>query len=265
MGKIRKMLETRKIMINKSKATQKFCILTTQRSGSTWLSTILDSNPKIQGFRELFIDQEFVFPDSKLDTFLLYKKNNSSKKRPQATFEYLHQLDNYIEEREAIGFKLMYDQLIDYPEIIVKLIQEKYKIIHLVRENYLDAIISSKIKDEQGIVHTKVKIEPKEVYLEPNWLVKRLNKQAKKIRIANIFLSLMPNQVLNITYNDLRVNQEQTLSSISNFLELSLSREDQFKSELKKSNNKSHQQIIKNYNEVNLALAGTKFFPLLNK
>ena len=56
-----------------------------------------------------------------------------------------------------------------------------------------------------------------------------------KVRIANIFLSLMPNQVLNITYNDLRVNQEQTLSSISNFLELSLSQEDQFKSELKKA------------------------------
>jgi len=235
-------------MKNSSKEIQKFCILTTQRSGSTWLSTILDSNPKVQGFRELFIDQEFIFPDSKLSTFL-----------------FLHNLDNYLNQREAIGFKLMYDQLLDYPEIILKLIQEKYKIIHLVRENYLDAIISSKIKDEQGIVHTKVKIEPKEIYLEPLWLIKRLNKQAMKVRIANIFLSLMPNQVLNITYNDLRVNQEQTLSSISNFLELSLSQEDQFKSELKKSNNKSHRQIIKNYDEVNLALAETKFFRLLNQ
>jgi len=252
-------------MKNSSKEIQKFCILTSQRSGSTWLSTILDSNPKVQGFRELFIDQEFIFPDSKLSTFLLYQKDNADKKRPKITFEYLHNLDNYLNQREAIGFKLMYDQLLDYPEIILKLIQEKYKIIHLVRENYLDAIISSKIKDEQGIVHTKVKIEPKEVYLEPLWLIKRLNKQAMKVRIANIFLSLMPNQVLNITYNDLRVNQEQTLSSISNFLELSLSQEDQFKSELKKSNNKSHRQIIKNYDEVNLALAETKFFRLLNQ
>ena len=259
------MIETENTMINKSKVTQKFCILTTQRSGSTWLSTILDSNAKIQGFRELFIDREFVFPDSKLDTFILYKKNNAGKKRPRITFNYLSKLDDYAEAREAIGFKLMYDQLIDYPEIIVKLIQEKYKIIHLVRENYLDAIISSKIKDEQGIVHTKVKIEPKEVYLEPMWLIKRLNKQAMKIKTASIILSLLPNKVLNITYNDLRVNQEKTLSSISNFLELSLSQEDQFKSELKKSNNKSHRQIIKNYDEVNLALAETKFFPLLNK
>ena len=252
-------------MKSKTKEVQKFCILTTQRSGSTWLSTILDSNPKVQGFRELFIDQKFVFPDSKLSTFILYKSNSSAKKRPEITFKYLQKLDNYLEEKEAIGFKLMYDQLLDYPEIIVKLIQEKYKIIHLVRENYLDAIISSKIKDEQGIVHTKVKIEPKEIYLEPSWLVKRLNKQANKIKIANLFLSLIPNQVLNITYNDLRVNQEQTLSSITNFLQLSLSQENQFKSELKKSNNKSHRQIIKNYEEVNSALAGTKFFPLLNQ
>lgn len=252
-------------MKSKTKEVQKFCILTTQRSGSTWLSTILDSNPKVQGFRELFIDREFVFPDSKLSTFLLYKSNDLAKKRPQITFKYLGEIDNYIENKEAIGFKLMYDQLLDYPEIILKLIQEKYKIIHLVRENYLDAIISSKIKDEQGIVHTKVKIEPKEIYLEPSWLVKRLNKQAMKIKIAHLFLNLMPNQVLNITYNDLRTNQEKTLSSISDFLELSLSDEDQFKSELKKSNNKSHREIIENYAEVNSALAGTKFFPLLNQ
>ena len=119
-------------MNNKTKKVQKFCILTTQRSGSTWLSTILDSNSIIQGFRELFIDREFIFLDTKLSTFLLYQKNNSSKKRPQIIFEYLNELDNYMTEREAVGFKLMYGQLLDYPEIVWKLIKDRYKIIHLV-------------------------------------------------------------------------------------------------------------------------------------
>lgn len=251
-------------MNNKTKKVQKFCILTTQRSGSTWLSTILDSNSIIQGFRELFIDREFIFPDTKLSTFLLYQKNNSSKKRPQIIFEYLNELDNYMTEREAVGFKLMYDQLLDYPEIVWKLIKDRYKIIHLVRENYLDAVISGKIKDEQGVAHTKVKIEPKEVYLEPSWLIKKLNKQEAKIKAANIFLNLLPNKILKVTYNDLQTNREKTLQIIGDFLELIPSQEDKFTSELQKINNKSHRQIIKNYEEVNWALSGTKFFTLLN-
>ncbi len=250
-------------MKNQRKKIIRFCILTTQRSGSTWVSTLLDSNPKIQGFRELFIDKEFIFPDSKLSTFILYQKNNPGK-RPIITFEYLKKLDDYLQDREAIGFKLMYDQLLDYPEIIFKLIKEKYKIIHLVRENYLDAIISGKIKDEQGVAHTKVKIEPKEIYLEPSWLIEKLKKRDMKIRLANIFLSVMPNEVLNITYDDLRKNKEETLNSVSAFLGLTSNEEDRFESELKKINSKSHREIIENYEEVSSALSGTKFFGLLN-
>lgn len=250
-------------MKNQRQKPIKFCILTTQRSGSTWVSTLLDSNPKIQGFRELFIDKEFIFPDTNLSTFILYQKNNPGK-RPRITFEYLKKLEEYLQGREAIGFKLMYDQLLDYPEIVFNLIREKYKIIHLVRGNYLDAIISGKIKDEQGVAHSKVKIEPKEVYLEPSWLIEKLEKQDMKIRLANIFLSVIPNQVLNITYDDLCKNQDKTLNSVSAFLGLTSSEEDRFESELKKINRKSHQEIIKNYEEVSSALSRTKFFGLLN-
>ena len=249
-------------MDNQKKKTIKFCILTTQRSGSTWVSTLLNSNPKIQAFRELFIDKEFIFPDSKLSTFILYQKTNPGK-RPIITFEYLKKLDDYQEDEEAIGFKLMYDQLLDYPEIIFKLVQEKYKIIHLVRENHLDAIISGKIKDEQGVAHTKVKIEPKKVYLEPSWLLKSLKKRNIKTKIAQQFLSILPNKVLKITYDDLRNDKAKTLNSIRDFLELTFSEADTYQSQLKKINSKSHREIITNYEEVNSALLGTKFFDLL--
>ncbi|MGB5710383.1 MAG: sulfotransferase domain-containing protein [Waterburya sp.] len=250
-------------MKNQSKKTRKFCILTTQRSGSTWLSTLLDSNSKIQGFRELFIDQEFIFPDSKLSTFLLYQKNNSGN-RPGITFKYLNKLDDYLEEHDAIGFKLMYDQLLDYPEIILRLVDEKYKIIHLVRENYLDTVISGKIKDELGVAHTKVKIEPKKVYLEPFWLIKNLKKRDRKRKVANMFLAIMPNQVLNITYDNLCIDRAKTLKLIADFLNLNSSEKNMFNSDLKKINSKSHQEMIQNYEQVKSALSGTKFFDFLN-
>ena len=250
-------------MKNQSKKTRKFCILTTQRSGSTWLSTLLDSNSKIQGFRELFIDQEFIFPDSKLSTFLLYQKNNSGN-RPGITFKYLNKLDGYLEEHDAIGFKLMYDQLLDYPEIILRLVDEKYKIIHLIRENYLDTVISGKIKDELGVAHTKVKIEPKKIYLEPSWLIKNLKKRDRKRKLANMFLAIMPNQVLNITYDNLCIDRAKTLKLIADFLSLDSSEKNIFNSDLKKINSKSHQEMIQNYEEVKSALSGTKFFDCLN-
>ena len=250
-------------MNNQSNKASKFCILTTQRSGSTWLSTLLDSNPKIQGFRELFIDQEFIFPDTKLSTFPLYQKKNPGK-RPGITFEYLNKLDDYLDQQEAIGFKLMYDQLLDYPEIIFKLVTEKYKIIHLVRENYLDVVISGKIKDELGVAHTKVKIEPKKVYLEPAWLIRNLNKRDLKRKVANTFLAMMPNEVLNITYDNLRVERDETLRLIADFLNLNSADKNIFNSELKKINSKSHQEMIENYAEIKSVLSGTKYFNFLN-
>lgn len=250
-------------MKNPNKKPKKFCILTTQRSGSTWLSTLLDSNPQIQGFRELFIDQEFVFPDTQLSTFPLYQKNNSGN-RPGITFEYLNKLDDYLGDQEAIGFKLMYDQLLDYPELILKLVTQRYKFIHLVRENYLDVVISGKIKDDLGAAHFKVKIEPKKVYLEPAWLIKNLKKRDLKRKAAHLFLALMPNDVLNITYDDLRTDREKTLNLVADFLELNGSEQSTFKSELKKINRKSHQEMIQNYEEVESVLSGTKFSNFLN-
>ena len=250
-------------MKNQNSHPRKFCILTTQRSGSTWLSTLLDSNPQIQGFRELFIDQEFVFPDTELSTFPLYQRNNSGS-RPGITFEYLSKLDDYLGDQEAIGFKLMYDQLLDYPELILKFITEKYKFIHLVRENHLDVVISGKIKDDLGAAHFKVKIEPKKVYLEPSWLIKNLKKRDLKRKLAHVFLAIMPNEVLNITYDDLRTDRDKTLTQISEFLSLNNENQGVFNSELKKINRKSHQEMIQNYEEVQSVLSGTKFVNYLN-
>lgn len=250
-------------MKNLNRKPQKFCILTTQRSGSTWLSTLLDSNPQIQGFRELFIDQEFVFPDTQLSTFPLYERTNSGS-RPGVTFGYLKELDDHLGKQEAIGFKLMYDQLLDYPELILKFITERYKFIHLVRENHLDVVISGKIKDELGAAHFRVKVEPKKVYLEPSWLIKNLKKRDLKRKIAHTFLAMMPNEVLNITYDDLRTDRDKTLTLISDFLSLNSGDQGLFESELKKINRKSHQEMIQNYEEVESVLSGTKFFNYLN-
>ena len=97
--------------------------------------------------------------------------------------------------------------------------------------------------------------------MSKEWLIP---KQETKIKAANIFLNLMPNKILKVTYNDLQTDREKTLKIIGDFLELTLSQEDKFTSELKKIKNKSHRQIVKDYEEVNWALSGTKFFTLLN-
>lgn len=106
--------------------------------------------------------------------------------------------------------------------------------IHLVRENYLDVVISGKIKDELLPAHTRVKIEPKKVYLEPSWLMKNLKKRDLKHKVANIFLAITPNKVLNITYNNLLLEREQTLILIADFLNLNSTDKNIFNSELKK-------------------------------
>jgi len=75
---------------------------------------------------------------------------------------------------------------------------------------------------------------------------------------------MIPNEVLDITYEDLRTDRDKTLTLISDFLNLNSADQGVFNSELKKINRKSHQEMIQNYEEVESILPGTKFFNFLN-
>lgn len=107
------------------KKKQKFCIVTTARSGSGWLYTLLDSHPQIKAFSEPFIWRKYrpYWTDKQFPSYYDFK-NSVSKKSLWTLFKYLDILDSYKDEKnfDIIGFKVMYYQIIENPELLIKII-----------------------------------------------------------------------------------------------------------------------------------------------
>jgi len=79
--------------------------------------------------------------------------------------------------------------------------------------------------------------------------------------IRNI-LSVLPNPVLEISYESLCKNKSNMLGTIANFLEVS-ENEINYSSDLKKINSGNYPQKISNYEQVEKTLSGTRFQYLL--
>ena len=221
--------------------SEKFVVITTQRSGSTWLINLLRSNPAIEMFSELFIQPKpgRVWPDKRISPFYEFRADRPETKRPFLIFEYLNNLKSSkssFTSQKSLGFKLMYNHVEMAPEILLKLTLDRYKFIHLVRENYLDTELSSVNawnKEGNRIVHSTTPINSlKPVYLDVSSLVERLLLRESKIKFFKKLLRILPCPVLTITYQSLCNSTDYTLFSITKFLglaESSISYQSKFK------------------------------------
>lgn len=246
---------------SKVKKPQKFIILTTQRSGSTWLMDMLDNHPNIKVYNELFLnmDNKSKWADPNQPIFYNYKKTTPGK-RPWKTIKYLNNLYTYDGQYDVIGFKLMYDQLFRNPEILINLVADGYKIVHLVRENPIDVMVSYALAQQHKRFFSEQKVENKRLHLDPQAFKKEVEKQDFKVRLARILVAILPNSVLNITYDELRQDKDGTLNQITQFLGVpSVEKTEGVESILKKLNQKSHPETIDNYAEVKAVFEGTKF------
>lgn len=258
----------------------KFCIITTQRSGSTWFQDLLSCHPRIKVFGELFLwRQEWdrqktqwgtCEPLWTRDNLLPHPSyyrfaNSNSGSRPQLIFKYLDQLHSYPGSHQALGFKLMYNQLLPRPEILMKFIKNEYKIIHLVRSNYLDILISKASLQQNNAVHIKGehKLKASEVSLNSSNLLRDLKIRESIVLFMRSILYLLPNQVLEISYESICADKDSIMETAIDFLGVPRS-DILYNSEFQKVNRGAHSQKISNYEEVIQVLKGSRFQDLLH-
>ncbi|WP_366524933.1 sulfotransferase [Acaryochloris sp. IP29b_bin.137] len=258
----------------------KFCIITTQRSGSTWFQDLLSCHPEIKVFGELFLwRREWERVKTQRGTYKsLWTEGNSLPhpsyyrfansnfgSRPQIIFQYLDQLHSYQGSHQTLGFKLMYNQLLPRPEILIDLINNEYKIIHLVRANYLDILISKASLQQNNAVHFKGSHQSNasEISLNSSQLLRDLRvREAIATLIRNI-LHLLPNRVIEISYESICSDKNSVMDGVIDFL--GVPRLDiTYNSEFQKVNLGVHRQKISNYEEVLQVLKGSKFKSLLH-
>lgn len=226
--------------MNRKIQPELFVILTQQRSGSIWFSSMLDVHPDLKVYPELFQHSKRNIPN-------FYDGKSDIEK-------FLQEIIGSNDEG-SVGFKLMYDQYQTYPSLIKLLYKKSTKIIQLHRKNILDVFISKQvaIKNEVWSVG-KGTPALKKVRLNTNNLIENLehiNAIQDSIRqLARKFTSM------EMFYEDL---VENPMSTNSVFEFLGVKELHEIDSGRTKKIIKSRAEVVTNWNEVSRCLENSRF------
>lgn len=254
----------------------RFVVLTAPRSGSTWLMDQLGRSTGARVYTELFIPRRrprtdrLMTPETAeyldrqlrgLPLFCEYP-HRLIEPRPVRAVRYLEEISR---QPDPAGFKLMYGNLIHVPEIAAYLAWRGWRIVHLVRENHLDVVISSRLRHLTQTVHA-LNSDPRQetgpIYLEPRRLLQDLRRARRNVTLARVFLGLMPNPRREVHYESL-VQGDRSFQEVCEFLGLPTAGSTPT-SHLRKLVTRGHSQILANYTEIREVLRGTGFEDLLH-
>ena len=244
----------------------RFVVLSTQRSGSTWVVDMLTSHPRVVAYSELFMHGGHGTPKWGQEQDLPYwqtyirEQGGGRLARPFHLWRYLSRA---LEERpgvDAVGFKLMYSQLTRVAKpLTVALWLKRVRIIHLMRRNALDVVLSRDAGEaRRGVLHAREgqPVETVRFRLGTDDLVERLTAHEWQIEGARVRFKRVGIPYTEVIYEDLVANEKQGFDDLFRFLGVEPA---PVSSSLQKVNPTSHEELIENYGEVREALEGTKF------
>ena len=212
--------------------SKRVVLLTTQRSGSTWLLDMLYQHPDTKVFGELFLDRPAkINPPNPnfLPPIRFYEYNQLYNQRPNflKLWLYLNKIDRWSESKSVLAFKLMYNHLNQKQLLIPFLSIKRYKIIHLVRENTLESAISSFFLKKTGISAVfknedgyEDRISNSKIYIEPSSLLAEIDKRSRLISLHKKILKKWNFSHIGISYEDLQKNTDANMERIFDFLAL---------------------------------------------
>ena len=250
----------------------RFVLLSSPRSGSTWTLDLLNSHPQVVGFSEVFAHDHFGnMPDggcqdvSTWDSYATLKLPSRGRwGRLRLYFEYL---DQHVYARQpgvsVVGFKLMHAQAQRGIAIPLYLKIRQVSVIHLIRWNHLDVLLSEEARKIRKYYHATAgsDVAPVRIQVEPETLEYRLQQRDDSIRQACAAFRRLGVPYREIVYEDL-LQDKSRFSEILEFLSVEPDQQPP-SSPLQKLNSTDHRQLIDNYAEVASALQGTRFAELL--
>jgi LPS sulfotransferase NodH len=244
----------------------RFVVLSTQRSGSTWVVDMLTSHPRVVAYSELFMHGGEGTPKWGAEQDLPYWQTyirDKSGRRPARPYWLWRYLGEAFEEREgidAIGFKLMYSQLTNIVKpLMPALWLKRVRIIHLIRRNALDVVLSKEAgAARQGVLHAREgeEVEAVRVRLSTDSLMRRLTLHERAIAGARVRFQKVGLPYREVVYEDLVADEQDGFASLFEFLGVEPT---PVTSSLQKVNPTAHEELIENYGEVREALEGTQF------
>jgi len=229
------------------KSPTKFLLISTQRSGTTMLSDILDSHPEIYMTRELFkVNGDLLNTDS--DNYRYYQDTMNIEK-------FLNQFFEKYKQYKAIGFTIMQDHLDLFPELQKYIKEQNLKCIYLERQNKVKVCLSRFKARNSGVYHsTKKQIVSKE-YIDPVLLLTELNRLKTSLKILHTYAKQY--HAKTIYYEALVKNKSVYLKDIQKYLNVNIM--NNLTTSLKKTGSSSLKQSILNYDEIEKYLQNTEY------
>jgi len=240
----------------------KFVVLTSQRSGSTWVIDILNKLENTTVYGELFLPRKRIWDVGSTDyPRFIEAKLEGLTIRPFSVFSYLKEL---YRRPGTVGFKLMYSQLQTYPEILAYLCTHHIRVVHLIRWNHLDVVISSRVAKKIKQAHVlRGQRRPNafKIQLDAASLIGEIKRLRRNIKIAQQLLRWCRLPHLEIAYEDL-LRDQSLFRLIVNFL--SINHEGPMpQSELVKIRRGGYSDVIANYEEIKEVLSNSPFAELI--
>ncbi len=198
----------------------KFLIISSQRSGSTLIRTLLDSHPGIRCYGEVFLPTY-----RKEHSFYEYLNTRGYPKvlalllRGLIVRDFLNCLYG-TNDKDAVGFKIMYDQIryrpYRFPMVLDYMQKNDVKVMHLIRENSFRVCLSRQFARATRTYHTnETRVQPTlridiQLLLDE---IKRLEQQ--KLWCRSIIKGL---NAIEVSYEEFVANKDTESSRILNFL-----------------------------------------------
>ena len=247
-----------------------FVILSTQRTGSTWVQDVLSSHPLVCAHGELFLEYGRGFPDSErfgpvnVEYFESWFRNRGSGDGPVSrarhAIPYLNQFYSHGDEVRAAGFKLMYSQLRRNPMVGTYTATRRVRVVHLVRKNLLNVLLSHATSDARGQAHAWAgeAVREVQVSLDPEATVTKLKALERQVSLARFFLRVGRLPVNELIYEDL-FTDSSGFDEVFEFLGVDPEAAHALASSMKKLNSAPKDELIENWDELSQALVGTRF------
>jgi hypothetical protein len=256
-----------------------FAVVAHQRSGSTFLGSVLNAHPQIHICGELFLDKKYrkknYFYHYWLGKMAADKVNITISRQPELIHDYLDSVMGQVPDSCEIGIDVKYNQLRMLPKLLQVFDELDFKIIHLIRKNTLKThvsyLLNIKKKELGRKAHGSQKVPVAKITLPTDeTLVDRLETKRDEIdyyrrtlRSRFEYLELYYEDFFGSGTQESRTIAQEVLDQVFHFLSIPAYGNENLTSELKKTNPAQLSKLIENYEEVKTLLSATQFADLL--
>ncbi len=217
---------------------------------------MLDSHPHVSCYGELLLPEGTgKHPVGAQDTLplsdVLRKRRSGALARHLEGWRYLNRL--YGGRAESVGFKLMYAQLRAFPWLLAYLAVRRVRVLHVVRTNKFDQVLSRIVARETNQYHVLPGEEVIEarVRVDVDELVEQMDWEERKVAQFRRLLALLPVPTCEVSYEAL-LSGETGFDALLHFV--GVAPEGDLESRLTRLSSRSYEERIENYDEVRKAL-----------